>query len=127
MKRLLLSCAVLGLTAWNSFSAVLPAEKLLPDNTLLYVSLPDCGKLRTNFDTSLQGQFWSDPNMKPFKDNFLKKFSSDVVSPVEKELGINFSDFKELAQGQFAFAFIAPGPDGQADLPPYLVLLLYTK
>ncbi len=128
MKKTMLWCAATMVVALNSFAAaVLPAEKLLPDDTLVFLSAPDISKLRTTFGSSPQGQFWNDPAMKPFKDNFVKKFKSDMVGPLEKELGVNFSDYSELAQGEVAFALTQNGWDGKSDDGLGMVLLLDSK
>src|SRR5436309_1555664 len=116
MKKFILWSATVALVALKGFAAaVLPAEKLLPDDTLVFLCAPDCLKLRSSFGSSSQGQLWADPAMKPFKDNFLKKFSADMVGPLEKELGLKFSDYQELAQGQFALAMTQNGWDGKSD------------
>lgn len=120
-------CATAALVAMNTWAAVLPAEKLLPDDTLVFISAPDCAKLRTTFASSAQGQFWADPLMKPFKDNFLKKFNSDVVAPLEKELGVKFADYQELAQGEIALALTQNGWEGKDDDSLGFVLLLDSK
>jgi hypothetical protein len=127
MKKRILWCLASTWVALNCSAAVLPAEKLLPDDTLIFISAPDISKLSANFGTSPQGQFWSDPAMKPFKENFVKKFTSDLVGPLEKELGVKFADYKELAQGEMALALTQNGWDGKSDESLGFVLLLDTK
>src|SRR5438128_1183758 len=75
-------------------SAAIPAvEKILPDDTLVVLTTPDYTKLREIYRTSPQTQFWNDPAMKPFKDKFLSKFSEDLLQPLERDLGIHFTDY----------------------------------
>ncbi|MDB6026913.1 MAG: hypothetical protein JWM68_3136 [Verrucomicrobiales bacterium] len=127
MKKRMLWCAAVVLAGFSSFAAVLPAEKLLPDDTLVFISVPDCARFRTIFDSSPQGQLWADPAMKPFKDNFLKKIQADLVAPLEKDLGIRFSDYKELAEGELAFALTQNSADAKSEESLGMVLLLDAK
>src|SRR6185437_13144276 len=98
---------VLGVFAGIAFtaSAAVPAvEKLLPDDTLVMVTTPDFLKARDIYHSAPQSQLWNDPAMKPFKDNFIAKLNQNFVQPLEKDLGIKFEDYTNLAQGQIALA-----------------------
>src|SRR5689334_11818517 len=86
--------------ALSASAAIPPVEKLLPDDTLLLLTTPDYTKMRETYHNSPQTQFWSDPAMKPFKENFLSKLSEDFLRPLERDLGIHFSDYTNLPQGQ---------------------------
>src|SRR5947209_3204259 len=109
MKKILALLFFLFCLTPANRAAVLPVEKLLPDDTLLLISVPDATKLRATFSNSPQGQFWNDLAMKPFKDNFWKKFNADMTAPLEKELGVKFEDYTSLAQGECAFALTQNG------------------
>ncbi len=54
--------------AWGAIPA---PEKLLPDDTVVMFTAPDFAKLRSGWEKLPQKQFWSDPAMKPFRDNFV--------------------------------------------------------
>lgn len=125
MKRCFL--LLFSLVSFPLWAAVLPAEKLLPHDTLFLLTTPDAIKLRGIFTNSPQMQMWRDAAMKPFRDNFMKKFSADMIEPLEKELGIKFADYKDLAQGQFTFAIVQNGWQGKPDEKLAMVLLLDTK
>jgi hypothetical protein len=106
-------------------ASVPPAEKLLPADTLGVVTIPDYGKSRTAFSQSSMLRFWNDASMKGFREKFVEKFTSSVVTPLEKEFGIKFADYTALAQGQVTLAFSVNGPkdpDGNND--PGIVLLV---
>ena len=83
---------------------VLPAEKLLPDDTILMVTTPDFNKTRDSFQNSPFGKLWNDPAMKDFREKFLSKAKSDYIAPLEHDLGIRFEDYTNLPQGQVTFA-----------------------
>jgi hypothetical protein len=103
--RILLSL-VLAAFSFAARAAVLPPEKLLPDSTLLVVTVPDMSKARASFTNMAYGKLWNDPAMKPFADKFMKKFGTDIMEPIEREFGIKFSDYYALAQGQLTFALL---------------------
>ncbi len=115
------------LAALSGLAVVLPADKLLPDDTLVLISAPDMTKLRASLANSSQGQLFSDPAMKPFKDNFIKKFNADIIAPLEKDLGINFSDYKELAQGEVALAMTQNDAKGNTEDSLGFILLVDSK
>lgn len=115
------------LLALTVSAAIPPVEKILPDDTLFLVTTPDFSKMRELYRTSPQAQFWNDPAMKPFKDNFLSKFQDDVLKPLEHDLGVHLSDYTNLLQGQITLAMTQndwPAKDGQQ---PGLLFLLDTK
>ena len=48
--------------------------------------------------------------MKPFTDKFMDKFTATVIKPVEQNLGIKFSDYQGLSQGQVTYALLPVTP-----------------
>ena len=127
MKSKLLFTLSLLAFALSTRADVPPAEKLLPNDTLVLLTAPDFTKFRTILKDSPQGQFWNDAAMKPFKDKFMSKFKADLVAPLEKELGVKFEDYKGLAQGQFTFAVTQNGWQGKTNEKHGWILLLDTK
>ena len=117
-------CALAAL--WCIFSTVLaqvpPAEQLLPDDTIGLVTIPDWQKLNNFQSGSPWGKLWADPAMKPFRDNFTSNFSKDVIEPLEKDLGLKLSDYKELLQGQITLA-VTPPVEGSKDAIGLMLLL----
>ncbi|MEO5803956.1 MAG: hypothetical protein ABIR24_10525 [Verrucomicrobiota bacterium] len=106
---------------------VAPPEKLLPNDTLVLVSVPDATKFRAALKNSPQGQLWNDPLLKAFKDKFVSKFKTDLAAPLEKELGVKFSDYEGLAQGQFTFAMTQNGWQGKTNQSLGWIFLIDTK
>ncbi|MGA2557945.1 MAG: hypothetical protein ABSG04_16870, partial [Verrucomicrobiota bacterium] len=84
----------------------LPAQKLLPKDTVMVVAVPDAPKALGVLTNSDFGRLWRDPALKAFKDKFLGKLQSSAVTPLERQLGIRFADYQGLAQGQFTFAIL---------------------
>ena len=92
--------AAYGALAFTAVSlpAAIPApEKFLPADTLAVFCVPDAAKLNVAYHQSPQVQMWNDPAMKPFKDKFMTKLETEIVKPLEKELGVKFSDYTGLA------------------------------
>ncbi len=116
--------AFLLLAALTAPAAIPAPEKLLPDDTLVVVTAPDFAKLRAVYKSSPQAQFWDDPAMKPFKDNFLSRWREEFLEPLERDLGVHFDDYGELPQGQVTFAVTQNGWDGTAGARPAFLFLL---
>jgi hypothetical protein len=112
------------LAALNTLAATPPAEKLLPADTLAFVTMPDWTRAQQSFSNSSVGRLWGDPAMRAFKEKFVQNFTTNMVRPLEKELEIRFSDFTSLAQGQFTLAVTPNGWDGKSDRQPGLLWIV---
>jgi hypothetical protein len=126
IKRFPLLLALAGICLQGR-AAVLPPEKLLPKDTVLVVTAPDWPKAWSFLTNCSYGRLWQDPALRSFEDKFIDKFTTDALNPLEQSLGIKFSDYKELPQGEVTFALL---PVGQMDNPDRRfsqVLLIDTK
>jgi len=120
------------LAAWLTLAtpvraAIPPAENLLPSDTLLLISVPDFSTLRVAGKQSPQWLFWNDPAMKPFHDKFMARWNEKLVAPLERDLGVKFSDFTNLPQGQLTLAVTQNGWTGGDGPAPGVLLLLDAK
>jgi hypothetical protein len=115
---------LLALTASGAIPSV---EKILPDDTLFLITTPDFTKMRELYRTSPQAQFWNDPAMKPFKDNFLSKLQDNLLKPLERDLGVHLSDYTNLLQGQITLAMTQNDWPAKESQQPGLLFLLDTK
>ncbi|MBE0543903.1 MAG: hypothetical protein IH623_21380 [Verrucomicrobia bacterium] len=123
---LLFAAALLALVALapRGRAAIPPAERLLPADTLLVISTPDCARLQVVYGKMPQVQMWNDPAMKPFRDKFMLKWKEEFVVPLERDLGVKFDEFTGLLQGQLTLAMTAEGWPGQQGAEPAFLLLL---
>ena len=48
-------------------------EKLLPKDTLLFVTIPDVSEMKDQWDKSLSGAMFMEPELKPFLADIQKK------------------------------------------------------
>ena len=130
MKKIFLQLAAFLAIASGSIAAIPPAEKLLPDDTVMLFSIPDFTKALDIYNKSPQVQFWNDPAMKPFRDKFMNKLKAELITPLEHDLGVHFDDYTSLPQGQLTFAVVQDGWLASADnrqKEPALLFLLDTK
>jgi hypothetical protein len=105
IKRILLALALAGSFVVGR-AAVLPAEKILPKDTALVLTAPDWPKAWAFFTNTSYGHLWQDPAMRAFKDKFLDKFKTEALEPLQQSMGIKFSDYTNLAQGEAIFALM---------------------
>jgi hypothetical protein len=105
-------------------AAIPSAENLLPENTLLLITTPDCAAFRAAMHQSPQWLMWNDPAMKPFHDHFMAKWNEQFIAPIERDLGVKFADFENLPQGQLTFAVTQDKWNGTNDEKPGILLLL---
>jgi hypothetical protein len=127
MKLKLLVASVLFAASCIVRGEALPPEKLLPADTLAMMTAPDWDKAMTAYREFPFTKLWHDPAMKAFVEKFDEKLKSDFVEPLERELGIKFSDYNDLAHGQVTLGVMQNGWTGQKDQLPGFVLLIDTK
>ena len=106
--RTSLLTSLLVLIAVLPASAVVPAQKLLPDSTCLYVSFPDVQSMRTNFKATQLGQLVADPVMKPFAEDLVEQLR-DRFSQTDVELGLKWDDLEGVFAGEVCLARTLPG------------------
>src|SRR5437667_10049521 len=105
-------------------AAVPPPEKLLPADTLGVSTVPDYAKAPAAYEAKASRQRWREPAMKPFTEKLMNKVKEEFITPLERQLGIKFADYRGLAQGQFTFAVIQNGWQGNpTPLPAWLLLV----
>jgi hypothetical protein len=110
--------------ALNLNAALPSAEQLLPQDTMLVFTVPNWSKAKTAYTESPGGQLWRDPELKAFRDKFTDKLRTDVLTPLEQQLGVKLADYLELLQGQVTLAITQHGWDGgSTPLPGWLLLI----
>lgn len=113
MKRLwsrsfsLLFC-LLQFAAGSDFGAaeeLAAGDKLVPKDTLFFVTMPDIKEFKQKFEHSSFGQLLQDPQFKPFLDDASKKIQEELKE-VEDQIGLSVSNLLDLAQGQITLAVL---------------------
>jgi hypothetical protein len=99
-------CSLLAATA----SAVAPSEKLLPNTTAAWLSVPDVDALRAEWKKTQIGQMIDDPIMKPFVEDLRKQLTSKI-SKTGVKLGITWDDLDGVYGGEVSIAAVQPNND----------------
>ena len=118
--------AVISGAGWVQ-AAIPSAEKLLPQDTIAFLTIPDWNGLLEASKVSPQLMLWNDAAMKPFHDKIMDKVKEKFISPLERDLGLKLEDYADLPQGQFTVAINLNGSNGHDDIPPGIVLLMDVK
>jgi hypothetical protein len=124
MKYQLCSLPLLIAFALPGVAATPPPEKLLAADAVAVFTVPNYAKSKAAWGQWPASQLWADAAMKPFKEKFMKKFQSELVAPLEKDLGIKFADYSGLAQGQVTLALTPNGWNTDSPKAPGALLLL---
>jgi len=95
-------------------------EKLLPKETLVFVSLPDVSSYRDEFQKSSFGKILKDSEFQPILEDVNKKME-EWSKTVEEELGVTLNDLLKLPHGELTFAVTEVEPRKMA----FFVLLDY--
>ncbi len=103
-------CALLSAAMLTS-AAEPPAEQLLPGDTGFFLSFRDTPKYLQLTREGNYGQLWNDPVMKPFRTKFEEAFSEKALAPLEKVLGLKFSQLIDLVKGQASMALLPQQAD----------------
>lgn len=127
MKRFF-CCLLLALAGVGPGQAAVPTpDKLLASDTLGVITVPDFAQARKQSGQWPMIQFWNDPAMKPFRDKLVGKLKTDLLGPLEKEMGIRWADYEPLAQGQVTLAITQNGWEGKPDQTPGFLFLLDSR
>ena len=125
MKRFSSSLLLLALACLGPVEAAVPSpDKLLASDTLGVITVPDFAQARKRSGQWPMIQCWNDAAMKPFRDKLVGKIKTDLLGPLEKEMGIRWADYQGLAQGQVTLAFTQNGWEGKPDQTPGFLFLL---
>ena len=125
--RLLLAClcAAFALTL-PSRAAVPPAEKLLPTDTLVLLTVPDWDKTAAAAKDFSLFQLWRDPAMKPFATKFEEQLR-DLIGREDKDFARDWEEFKPLISGQITLGVVRNDWAGEPNTAPEFILLLDVK
>ncbi len=107
-------------------AATPPAEKLLPPDTFLMLTIPDWDKSFAAAKDFSMAQLWRDPAMRPFTEKFEQKFRG-LLGEEDKNFERDWLEFKPLISGQITLGVLPS--DGQAEpgAGPDVVILMDVK
>jgi hypothetical protein len=122
VSRLVCLSAVLAAALLHAAPVPSP-DKLLAGDTLAVLTVPDAAKARRASQQSPAGLLWKDAAMRPFREKLMNKLTTEVIEPLEREMGVKFADYEGLAQGQFTIAVTPPASDKGGKAPGFLILM----
>ena len=118
-------CAAFVLTL-SARAATPAAEKLLPADTLVVLTVPDLDKAAAAAKDFSFAQLWNDPAMKPFTYKFETKVR-ELIGQDDKNFTRDWQEFKPLLGGQITFALVGNGWQGEPNSTPDPVVLIDVK
>ncbi|MCU0771198.1 MAG: hypothetical protein MUE94_05430 [Verrucomicrobia bacterium] len=127
LTPVLLAGTLLILTSTALRAETPPAERILPDDTMAMLTVPEWQELCAIQGRSPQWQLWKDPLLKAFREHFEAKWKKEVADPIESELDIRFQDYQGLVQGQLTMALILNQGDEDSEPEPGFVFLIDSK
>lgn len=95
-------------------AAAPPPDKLVPASALVMVTVPDVKKALQATEANPSMLWLKDPAMKPLVTKFLAKWQAQVVEPLQKQFGIQFSNYTAIAEGQWTVAWFPPSGESKA-------------
>jgi hypothetical protein len=109
---------MLGLPAQTTLAAT-PPERVLPDNTILFIKVNDVKSLGESFRNSQYGQLWRDPELKEFREELAQRFEEGAKA-LKARIGMSAKELLEIPQGALTIAGIGRE---DPDLPAALVVI----
>lgn len=79
--------------------------QLLPKDTLLFFSVPSIPDAKTEFNDSLAGALFRDPQLKPILDDIQKKID-ELSEKLESEVGVTIPELLAVPEGELTFALV---------------------
>jgi hypothetical protein len=120
-----MACAVcLG----SALNAAVPApEQILPQDTLVAITIPDYAAARSAWRDQALIRLWGDSSLKPFREKFENQWRKEVLGPLEEQVGVRLADQVRLLQGQITFAVVANGWPKTAGRRPGWLMAIDTR
>ena len=95
-----------------------PATELLPESTVVLVSVTDAPDMAEGFMNTALGRMSKDPQLKPLIGHLYGSLS-EAVAGVQDRIGLSLDELLDVPQGEITFALVAP-----EEGPLAMVLLL---
>ncbi|HAV63615.1 MAG TPA: hypothetical protein DCY13_14770, partial [Verrucomicrobiales bacterium] len=96
MKTSMIALLLLAMLLLARGQTVPAPERLLPADTIAVLTVPDMAAARRANSRAPHVRLWSDPAMKAFVDHFWSRLESDLIRPIESDLGLSFSNYLGL-------------------------------
>lgn len=79
--------------------------QLLPKDTLLFFTVPSVPDSVKDFDRSVTGAMFRDPELKPFLDDVRAKID-ELSEKLQEDVGVSIHELLAIPKGEFTFALV---------------------
>lgn len=118
--RIVAVAAIVGVLLSGQIAAAQrpSAAKLLPENTILFLSVADAQDMAARFKNTAMGRMSEDPQLKPLVKDLYGTIT-DAVANLKEEVGLSLPEILDIPQGEMTLAIVPPDEG-----PPAAVVLL---
>lgn len=113
LRCTLLFALIAGSTIGSVADAAPPADRLLPDTTMGFLSVGNLERLEDRWRQSQFGRFVEDEAMRPFIDEVRSRIERRT-SAIRDKVGLSLSDLEGIASGEVAVAVVRPNDQAAA-------------
>lgn len=102
----------LPLFAQATLTGKVVSDAILPQDTYLYVSMPDIGEVKRVMKSSSMGNLWNDPSLDEFKEEVMNAFENEmqeVMTQFQEASGMTVEEALALPSGEISMAISAAG------------------
>lgn len=114
------SLLLLGGLAGGASAQRPPATRLLPDTTVVLLSIADVPDMVQRFQRTSTGRMSQDPQLKPLLNNLYGSLTA-AAARLQEQVGLSLPELLAIPQGEVAVAVIA-----REEVQPAMVLLIDT-
>ncbi len=126
LNRITVRILTPALAVWFlSFSALVVAQTrpsaadLLPQETVVYVQIPDIQALKEDFANTGFGRMMADERVAPLVAQVYEELQNLYATQVEETIGVGLEELLSLPAGEICFAVVAP----KRKSPAYVLLV----
>ncbi len=107
-SALMLSC--LSVQAQTAVATKVTSDKILPQDTYLYLSVPDVAAMKEFMTESSLGQLWNDPSLAEFKEEVRAAIDDDLQDKLltfQDQIGLSLEEVLSIPTGEVSLAVSA--------------------
>lgn len=119
-SALLLSC--LSVQAQTAVATKVTSEQILPQDTYLYLSVPNVTAMKSFVAESSLGQLWNDPSLAEFKEEVRSAIDDDLQDKLlsfQDQIGLSLEEVLSIPTGEVSLA-VSAGPGNTMGLVFFL-------
>lgn len=102
----------LPLFAQATLTSEVVSDAILPQDTYMYVSMPDIDEVKRVMKSSSMGKLWNDPSLDEFKEEVMNAFENEMqeaMTQFQDASGMTLEEALALPSGEISIAISAAG------------------